>query len=105
MVIYDHEKFKSIAQIFLLIAFVVYFATAFILKYKGIEITYKIVLRMFLLILFPIISFPFIFLSAMSLTDKIIGTVVVLSVCLTQFYGTITFRKMIKKLSSPSDKV
>jgi hypothetical protein len=105
MVIYDYNKLKSIEQIFLLIAFIVYFTVALILKYKKIEITYKIVLKMFLLILFPIISFPFLFLSPMSPKDKIIGTVIVLSVCLIQFYGTIAFRKMMRKLSSPSDKV
>jgi len=61
MVIYDHEKFKFVSQIFFLIAVVIYFIVAYYLKRKNVVITYNIALRLMFLV-FPIIAFPFIFI-------------------------------------------
>jgi len=104
MVIYDHDKFKSISQLFFLLAMLVYFIMAYVLKSKKIEITYKIALRLFFII-FPIIAFPFIFLSTMSPTDKFISTLIAMSGCLFQFYGTMAFHKIIKKTTTSPNKV
>lgn len=98
--IQDSPNFKPIAQAFFLLALIVYFAIAFWLNKKGIEITYNIILKLILLVLFPIIAFPFLVLSSMSLQNKIYGTVIILSLALLQFYGTKSFREMIKKKSS-----
>lgn len=104
MVIYDHDKFKIISQIFLFAALIVYFSGAYILKRKGIEITYRIALKLFFVI-FPIIAFPFIFLSTMSLAGKISSTLIALSGCLAQFFGTMAFHKLRKKKFTSSDQV
>jgi len=103
MVIYDHDKFKFISQIFLLLALLIYFIVGYYLKRKNVVITYKIALRLMLLVL-PIVLFPFIFLTTMSLLDKFILTLIAISGALLQFYGTKAFHKMVKE-SSPSGKV
>jgi len=98
MVIYNQDKFRAISQLFLLIALIIYFIVVYILKRKKIEITYNIALKLFIIILLPIIAFPFIFLSTLSLTDKIIATIIAFSGCLLQFYGTKKFHEIRNKL-------
>jgi hypothetical protein len=105
MVIYDHVKFRFVTQIFLLLALIAGFTAIYIIKLRKTEITNKIVLRILMLITMPIIAFPFIFLSTLSLLDKLIATLIAISGVLLQFYGTISFRKMLKKSSTPSDRV
>jgi hypothetical protein len=103
MVIYDPVKFKTISQIFMLVALVTYFIVVIILKYKKIQITYGIALKLFFFVILPIVAFPFIFLSTMSLIDKIISTLIVISGCLIQFYGTMAFHKLRKKVFKSAD--
>jgi hypothetical protein len=105
MVIYDYVKYKAITQMFLLLALLTVFVTAYILKRKKVEITYKVAFKLLMLEGFPIVAFPFIVFSTMSILDKTIATMIALSGVLAQFFGTIAFHKMIKKPSSTSDKV
>jgi hypothetical protein len=105
MVINDPVKFKFATQMFLLLALILMLIAAYILKCKKVDITYDVALKLLVFIMFPVIGFPFVFLSTMSISDKIISSVFALSVALLQFYGTKAFHKIKKQISAPSDKV
>ena len=105
MVINDPIKFRFVAQIFFLLALIIYFVTAYILKRNKVDITYAVAVKLLVFIVFPIVSFPFIVFSSWSIFDKILASVFALSAGLLQFYGTKAFHKMKNQSSAPSDKV
>ena len=103
MIIQDSATFKSISRLFLLLALIVYAAVAYWFKKKGIEITYSIVLKLVLLVLFPIISFPFLVLSNMDVQNKIYATLFALFLGLSQFYITKSVREMLRGKKTSTD--
>jgi cytochrome bd-type quinol oxidase subunit 2 len=103
MVINDPVKFKFIAQLFFLLALLILFVTAFILKRNKVEITYHVAINLLIFVVFPIIMFPFLVYSDWSIFDKITASIIGLACGLLQFYGIKAFHKM-KKTSTPSDK-
>jgi uncharacterized membrane protein YccC len=105
MVINDPVKFKYITQIFLLLALLILFVTAYILKRNKVDITYSVALKLLLFVVFPVIGFPFVVFSAWSIFDKILSSVIALSAGLLQFYGTKAFHKIKNQSSTPTDKV
>ena len=105
MVIHDQVLFKSVTRYFFLLAMVIFFIIIGIYRLKKIEFTYNSALKLLIFVALPIISFPFIFYSTMTVSEKIIGLLFVITCVLVQFFGTISFHKIKKKLLSPSDKV
>jgi hypothetical protein len=97
MIIHDDKTFKTITQLFLFLAILLLFMTAYILKRKKVEITYKVAFKLFVYLVFPIVSFPFIILSTWSLLDKILASLFAISCALLQFYGTMSFHKLKNK--------
>jgi hypothetical protein len=93
----NNDEFKLIAQSFFLFAIVLYLLICFCLKKKKIEITYDIVFKLVFFIMFPIISFPFLILSNLSIRHKIFAAVAALSTALIQFFVTKLFRERAKK--------
>lgn len=96
MVINDPKEFKFIAQLFLLFGLAVHFTVCGILKYKKVEITYKLAFKLFIFILFPIILFPFMVFSAESIFVKIIEFVVGISCGSFVFFGLKYFHRIKK---------
>jgi hypothetical protein len=103
LIIYDHDKFRLVAQVFLLVALIVMFISAYVLKPKNTKMTYNTVVKS-LIIAFPIMVFPFMVLSTWSVEEKIIMLLVTVFVMVCQFYGTVAVRKLIKKTFYPTDK-
>lgn len=94
MIIYDDKMFKTITQLFLLLALLLLFFSAYILKRNKVEITYKVAFKLCIFLVFPIISFPFIIFSTWSVFDKMLASLFAISCALLQFYGTMSFHKV-----------
>jgi len=96
-------NFKLIAQSFFVLAITLYFLIALCLRMKKIEITYDIVFKLVFFIAFPIVAFPFLVLSDLSVKHKIYATIAALSLELFQFFATKLFRERVGKRSSKGD--
>ena len=96
MVINDPKEFKFIAQLFLLFALGVHFTVCGILKYKKVEITYNLAFKLLIFMICPIILFPFMVFSTVSIFVKILEVIVCFSCCFFGFFGWKYFHRIKK---------